>query len=104
MTYIRSATDVFSLRRIARMFYRNRPNRREVGLFRHAASVEVLEQRTLMSANSGETTYVESNNPNAGQNAVLELKLEWASLRTKERSITSRSTSTITSGLLRGAA
>ena len=75
MTSIRSASDVFSLRRIARMFYRNRPKHREVGLFRHATAVEVLEQRTLMSANLGETTYVESNNPNAGQNAVLALKL-----------------------------
>ena len=39
------------------------------------SGLEPLEGRRLLSASFGETTYVESNNPNPGQNAVLQLKL-----------------------------
>lgn len=57
------------------MFYRKLAPLSSPSLRCNAVAVELLEQRAMLSASAGETTYVESNNPIAGQNAVLELKL-----------------------------
>jgi len=50
-------------------------HRRFVQPLSRAPMLEILEGRRLLSAGFGETAYIESNNPNPGQNAVIELKL-----------------------------
>jgi 6-phosphogluconolactonase (cycloisomerase 2 family) len=43
--------------------------------FSDLPTFERMENRRLMSVGFGETTYIETNNPNPGQNAVIQLKL-----------------------------